>query len=211
MFGPSFESLQQLDYLLNYTGCHQTAICNEGMFSHIMTTDRWCHTGYAFQFVSGNNNNYSSCKSSSHYSMNSLWCARFPKVHVHREPGGQAGMEMVNPDAGRPLTLLRRLCGRLVPSGPADDDERMQRQRSLLLLVTKNNNGHNLVGSGRPKRRAGYLPLHSPLKDKCEFLLTSVLEHELLDGQSHQAAVLLLTPPPRRPQGCNTVPVHWAL
>lgn len=67
MFILSFESLQQLHHLLNYIGCQQTAICNEGMFSHIMTTDSWCQTGYAFQFVSGNNNNYSSCKSLLHY------------------------------------------------------------------------------------------------------------------------------------------------
>lgn len=75
MFVLSFESLQQPDYLLNYFGCQQTAICDEGMFSHIMTTDSRCQTGYAFQFVSGNNNNYSSCKSSLHYSMNSF-CGR---------------------------------------------------------------------------------------------------------------------------------------
>lgn len=67
MFILSFESLQQLHHLLNYIGCQQTAICNEGMFSHIMTTDSWCQTGYAFQFVSGNHNNYSSCKSLLHY------------------------------------------------------------------------------------------------------------------------------------------------
>lgn len=90
------------------------------MFPHIMTTDSWCHTGYAFQFVSGNNNNYSSCKSSLHYSMDPFWCAYFPKVYAHGEPGGQAGMEMVTPEAGRPLTLERRLRGRLGPSGPAD-------------------------------------------------------------------------------------------
>lgn len=77
MFVLPFESLQQLDYLLNYFGCQQTAICNEGMFSHIMTTDSWCQTGYAFQFVPGNNNNYSSCKSSLHYSMNS-----FRRAHI---------------------------------------------------------------------------------------------------------------------------------
>ncbi len=82
MFVLPFESLQQLDYLLNYFGCQQTAICNEGMFSHIMTTDSWCQTGYAFQFVSGNNNNYSSCKSSLHYSMNSFCCAYFPKTLI---------------------------------------------------------------------------------------------------------------------------------
>lgn len=62
----SFESLQQLHHLLNYTGCQQTAICNEGMFCHIMTTDGWRQTGYAFQFASGNNNNYSSRRSSLH-------------------------------------------------------------------------------------------------------------------------------------------------
>lgn len=80
MFVLSFESLQQLDYLLNYIGCHQTAICNGGMFSHIMTTDSWCQTGYAFQFVSGNNNNYSSCKSSLRYGMNSFLLRTFPKT-----------------------------------------------------------------------------------------------------------------------------------
>lgn len=88
----SCESLQQLDYLLNYFGCQQTAICNEGMFSHIMTTDSWCQTGYAFQFVPGNNNNYSSCKSSLHYSMNSFRSALFPKTgRPSCETGGWKG------------------------------------------------------------------------------------------------------------------------
>lgn len=85
MFVLSFESLQQLDYLLNYTGCQQTAICNEGMFSHIMTTDSWCQTGYAFQFAAGNNNNYSSCKSSLHYSMGSFCRAHHASQADNRE------------------------------------------------------------------------------------------------------------------------------
>lgn len=79
MFVLPFESLHQLHCLLNYFGCQQTAICKEGMFTHIMTTDSWCQAGYAFQFVSGNNNNYSSCKSSLPYSRNSFCCAYFPK------------------------------------------------------------------------------------------------------------------------------------
>ena len=51
MFIFPFECAQQPDYLLNYFGCQQTAICNQGMFSHVMTTDSWSQSGYAFQFV----------------------------------------------------------------------------------------------------------------------------------------------------------------
>lgn len=29
-----------------------------GYFFPVMTTDSWCQAGYAFQFVSGSNNNY---------------------------------------------------------------------------------------------------------------------------------------------------------
>lgn len=117
MFVLSFESLQQLDYLLNYFGCQQTAICDEGMFSHIMTTDSWCQTGYAFQFVSGNNNNYSSCKSSLHYSMNSFCGALFRKntqLHAHhlRQAAGRTaedGKQHGKLCRGWPSTL-REIC-----------------------------------------------------------------------------------------------------
>lgn len=106
--------------LLNYFGCQPDSYLQTGgMFAHIMTTDSRCQAGYAFQFVSGNNNNYSSRKSSLPYSMNLFFfplplsssCIFFPQNPWPRRQsfGGRA--------IGRTIAAGKNNSTRCIPFG----------------------------------------------------------------------------------------------